>query len=137
MDTMGEYSKRGYLDRDFMLFHLKDEKIKEYGFHYHDFNKIFILISGNVTYCIEGRTYELKPYDVILVSAGEIHRPAVRDGRPYERIIIYVSDQFLSAYSGEDAKLGRCFADKVDGEKQIVQMLPGTGRVDEKRAGRK
>ena len=106
---MGEYSKRGYLDRDFMLFHLKDEKIKEYGFHYHDFNKIFILISGNVTYCIEGRTYELKPYDVILVSAGEIHRPAVRDGRPYERIIIYVSDQFLSAYSGEDAKLGRCF----------------------------
>ncbi len=106
---MGEYSKRGYLDRDFMLFHLKDEKIKEYEFHYHDFNKIFILISGNVTYCIEGRTYELKPYDIILVSAGEIHRPAVRDGRPYERMIIYVSDQFLRANSGEDADLGRCF----------------------------
>ena len=49
---MGEYSKRGYLDRDFMLFHLKDEKIKEYGFHYHDFNKIFIppIVKSTWTY---------------------------------------------------------------------------------------
>ncbi len=106
---MGEYGKRGYLNRDFMLFHLKDEDIKEYEYHYHDFNKIFILISGNVTYCIEGRTYELRPYDIILVSAGEIHRPVVYSGQTYERMIIYVSDKFLNAYSDGDTDLRRCF----------------------------
>jgi hypothetical protein len=46
------HHKRGYLNKDFEFFHLKDNKAMQFEFHYHDFNKIIIFISGNVTYLI-------------------------------------------------------------------------------------
>lgn len=42
---------------------------QEFEFHYHDFDKILIFLSGKVTYLIEGRSYELQPYDIIFDQA--------------------------------------------------------------------
>ena len=33
-------NERGYLNEDFLLFHLKDCKGEQYEYHYHDFYKI-------------------------------------------------------------------------------------------------
>lgn len=71
---MPEYKKVGYLTSSFKMFHLKDRERHEFSYHYHDFHKILILLRGDVTYCIEGRTYELQPEDIVLVHAGEVHR---------------------------------------------------------------
>lgn len=106
---MNQFEKLGYLEDDFRMFHLKDRQKRDFAFHYHDFNKIVILISGNINYSIEGKNYALKPYDIILVNAGEIHRPIILDNSDYERIIIYVSTQFLSTYSEKDYDLSYCF----------------------------
>jgi len=106
---MISFEKAGYLDHDFKMFHIVDRQRKEYEFHYHDFNKIIIFISGNTTYTIEGKSYVLQPYDLVLVNAGEIHRPSVLDNSAYERIIIYVSPQFLNTFSEEDYDLNYCF----------------------------
>lgn len=57
---MPEYKKVGYLTTDFKMFHLKDEEMRSFHYHYHDFHKILILLNGDVTYCIEGRSYDLK-----------------------------------------------------------------------------
>jgi AraC-like DNA-binding protein len=107
---MINFEKAGYLDHDFKIFHLIDRQRKEFEFHYHDFNKIIIFISGNINYTIEGKSYELQPYDILLVNAGEIHRPSVLDNSAYERIIIYVSPQFLSNFSEEEYDLNYCFS---------------------------
>ncbi|MDF2486879.1 MAG: AraC-type DNA-binding protein, partial [Herbinix sp.] len=106
---MINFEKAGYLNHDFKIFHLIDRQRKEFEFHYHDFNKIIIFISGNITYTIEGKNYELQPYDIVLVNAGEIHRPSILDNSAYERIIIYVSPQFLKTFSEEDYDLNYCF----------------------------
>lgn len=106
---MINFEKAGYLNHDFKIFHLIDRQRKEFEFHYHDFNKIIIFISGNISYTIEGKSYELLPYDIVLVNAGEIHRPSVLDNSAYERIIIYVSPQFLSSFSEEEYDLNYCF----------------------------
>lgn len=106
---MINFEKAGYLNHDFKMFHLVDRQRKEYEFHYHDFNKVIIFISGNTTYTIEGKSYELQPYDIVLVNAGEIHRPSVLDNSAYERIIIYVSPQFLNTFSEEEYDLNYCF----------------------------
>lgn len=106
---MISFEKAGYLNHDFKIFHLIDRQRKEFEFHYHDFNKIIIFISGNITYTIEGKNYELQPYDIVLVNAGEIHRPSVLDNSAYERVIIYVSPQFLNTFSEEDYNLNYCF----------------------------
>ncbi|MDF2905199.1 MAG: rhaS 9 [Herbinix sp.] len=106
---MINFEKAGYLHHDFKIFHLIDRQRKEFEFHYHDFNKIIIFISGNINYTIEGKSYELQPYDILLVNAGEIHRPSVLDNSAYERIIIYVSPQFLNTFSEEEYDLNYCF----------------------------
>ena len=72
---MEQYEKKGYLNSEFRLFHLTDQETKEVDYHYHDFDKITIFIRGKVNYMIEGRSYDLKPYDIVLVKQGDIHRP--------------------------------------------------------------
>ena len=36
---MPEYKKVGYLTTDFKMFHLKDEEMRSFHYHYHDFHK--------------------------------------------------------------------------------------------------
>ena len=91
---MKKYEKTGYLHHDFKIFHLTDHEMSAYDFHYHDFHKLLFFLSGNVTYCIEGKSYQLTPGDLVLVRAGEVHRPVIHDTTPYERMIIYVSPDF-------------------------------------------
>lgn len=106
---MPEYKKIGYLTSSFKIFHLKDSSQREFHDHYHDFHKILILINGDITYCIEGRSYDLKPNDIVLVNAGEVHKPVLRSSRDYERIIIYLSPEFLNEYQEDSNDLGLCF----------------------------
>lgn len=106
---MKDFDKLGYLNDDFRIFHNIDEQKKVFDFHYHDFNKIMIFLRGNISYSIEGRNYLLKPYDIVLVNAGEIHKPSILDETIYERIIIYVSPLFLDSYKGDDYDLKYCF----------------------------
>lgn len=103
---MEDYEKVGYLNTTHKIFYILESKMKEIDLHYHDFNKILILLNGHVDYYIEGKTYPLLPNDIILVSAGKVHRPILSDNSPYERIIIYVSDKFLNS---NDVDLFQCF----------------------------
>ncbi|MDF2942358.1 MAG: transcriptional regulator, AraC family [Herbinix sp.] len=120
---MNNYEKIGYLNNDFQMFHIIDNKQKEFTFHYHDFNKIIIFLSGNINYSIEGKNYLLKPYDIVLVNAGEIHKPSILDNSTYERIIIYVSTQFLNTYKGTDYDLNYCF-ERAKKEHSNVLRIP-------------
>lgn len=101
--------KSGYLNEDFLLFHIKDKVNKEFDFHYHDFNKIIIFLSGKVTYLIEGKTYYLKPWDILLVNNHDLHKPIIDSSEPYERIIIWINLKFLEAYNYEKCDLQTCF----------------------------
>jgi AraC-like DNA-binding protein/quercetin dioxygenase-like cupin family protein len=101
--------KRGYLNENFKYFHLKDKKYIEFESHYHDFNKIIIFISGTVNYLIEGKSYKLKPWDVIFVNTNEVHRPIISPTEPYERIVIWINKKFLDAHSTSDVELLTCF----------------------------
>ena len=49
-------AKTGYLKEDFRLFHINDRTDREFEWHYHDFHKIIVFVSGKVTYHIEGKT---------------------------------------------------------------------------------
>ena len=60
--------KTGYLEQDFRLFHIKDQTKREFSYHYHDFHKVIIFLSGKAAYHIEGKSYYLKPWDILLVN---------------------------------------------------------------------
>lgn len=109
MISMGKYQKKGYLVQEFKVFRLCDTNLKEIPFHYHDFHKLLLFLSGSGEYIIEGKTYPLQPRDIIFVSAGEIHRPVLKPDLPYERIVIYVAPDFLSRYERNGESLASCF----------------------------
>lgn len=106
---MQQYNKRGYLNSDFRIFHLEDNLSKEFEFHYHDFLKVTIFIKGNVQYHVEGKSYDLDPYDIVLVNRNDIHRIRVDNSLPYERIIVYISPSFIEDYQTSEYDLGYCF----------------------------
>lgn len=101
--------KRGFLYDSFQVFHLKDKRDTEFEFHSHVFHKLIIFLSGAVKYNVEGKTYSLEPWDILLISDNEIHRPLIDCEKEYERVIIWVHDATLRQLSLEDAFLGQCF----------------------------
>lgn len=116
--------KRGYLNEDFRFFHLKDKKAEEHTFHYHDFNKIVIFLSGNVTYVIEGKYYKLRPWDIIFVSSNELHKPVIDPNEYYERVIIWVNSNFLESHSMDDSDLFTCFHSAAKDKLNLFRLSP-------------
>lgn len=116
------YEKTGYLKQEYQIFHLNSQEEKEYAFHFHDFHKVLLLISGDVTYSIEGKSYQLKPYDLVMVNKGEMHRPIVHSTNPYERIILYISTDFLSDQSSKDYVLNSCFEKSYAEQSHVLHL---------------
>ena len=85
-----EVGKRGYLDRDFRLVHLKDSLAPRIDYHYHEFDKLVFFLGGRVTYVVEGVTYFLRPWDILLIQHNLIHRPIIDASEPYERVVLWL-----------------------------------------------
>ncbi len=107
---MAEYRKQGYLLENFRLFHLSSPGGTTTDFHYHEFCKVLLLLSGSGSYAIDGQRYLLQPGDLVLIRDGSIHRPELDPAVPYERIIIYISPAFLQETSTEDGDLYGLFS---------------------------
>ncbi len=104
------YERRGYLLDNYRLFHLNDAQGTKPDYHYHEFCKILLLCSGSGGYMVEGLRYSLEPGDIVLVGSHCVHRPEFEPGTPYERIIIYISPEFLRLQSADDCDLSGCFS---------------------------
>lgn len=119
---MSIYEKRGYLNSEFKIFHLTDAPEQEFQFHYHDFDKIIIFIKGNVTYLVEGKSYPLKPYDIVFVNHNEIHKPDIDTSVPYERIIVYISPNFIHAYQTNAFDLTYCLKKAKKEQSSVLRI---------------
>lgn len=109
--------RRGYLNQDFRFFHLKDRREEQYEYHYHEFHKVVLLLSGKVTYMVEGKTYFLKPWDILLVNHHDIHRPVIDASEPYERIVLWISPEYLKKFGEDGDDLAACFS--LAGERRL------------------
>lgn len=139
-----EVGKRGYLHEDFRLFHLKDSRAQKLDYHYHEFDKLILLLNGKVSYVVEGVTYFLKPWDLLLVQHNLIHKPVIDPAEPYERIVIWLGREWLEQRSDPGEPLDTCFSLarergfhllRFDGERrlqymQLIQRLEEAVRSD-------
>ena len=104
-----EVGKRGYLNEGFRLFHLKDSRAQKLDYHYHEFDKMVLQLGGKVTYVVEGVTYYLQPWDILLVQHNLIHKPIIDPSEPYERIVLWLGRDWIADRSDEGAALDACF----------------------------
>lgn len=107
---MAEYEKRGYLLENFRLFHLRSQGGAKVDFHYHEFCKILLLVSGQGSYTVDGSRYLLNSGDIVLIGSRSVHRPELAEDTPYERIIIYISPDYLQKMSAPDCDLLSLFS---------------------------
>jgi len=117
---MPGHSKRGYLLENFRLFHLKSKGGTQVEYHYHEFCKILLLLQGSGGYYVDGQRYLLQSGDIVLLDAHSIHRPEMDTDGIYERIILYISPEYLQRQSTADCNLRSVFF----GEKGHVLRLP-------------
>ena len=118
---MSEHSKRGFLLENFRLFHLKSKGGTQVEYHYHEFCKILLLISGSGGYYVDGQRYLLQSGDIVLLDVHSIHRPELDSDVLYERIILYISPEYLQRQSTGECNLRTIFS----GEKGHVLRLTG------------
>ena len=104
-----EVGKRGYLNEDYRLFHLRDSRALALDYHYHEFDKLVFQLGGRATYNIEGKSYPLQPMDILLVSRNLIHLPVVDPGQVYERMVLWMDRSFLARFSAPETDLAACF----------------------------
>lgn len=104
-----EVGKRGYLNEDFRFFHLKDSRAQKLEYHYHEFDKLILLLRGRVSYVVEGVTYFLKPWDILLVQHNLIHKPIIDPAEPYERIVLWLGRDWVARRSDPGEALDTCF----------------------------
>ena len=123
---MDNYQKSGYLNSDYKIFYLTDSHSKEFPFHYHDFHKLLIFLEGDISYSVEGREYNLQPGNIVLINAGEIHRPVIRNQIPYKRIIAYISPDFFSSFEKEGFHLFHCFEQAKTLHSNLIQLSAAT-----------
>lgn len=95
MASRKEVSREGYLKENYHYFHLRDTAGQERDFHFHDFDKIVLLLAGRVDYCVEDESYALQPWDVLLVKHHTIHKAIIDRAVPYERVILYLDRRFI------------------------------------------
>ena len=109
---MAQYEKRGYLLENFRLFHLHSQAGTKVDFHYHEFCKILLLVSGQGGYFVDGKRYLLSSGDIVMIDSRSVHKPELTEGTAYERIIIYVSPEYLQQMSTPDCDLLSLFSGK-------------------------
>ena len=83
-------NRAGYLRESYHYFHLRDTAGQELDYHFHEFDKLVILLEGRVDYLVEDRSYPLEPWTVLLVRHHTIHKALIDRSQPYERIILYL-----------------------------------------------
>ena len=109
----------------------REEKLnqarKERDFHFHEFDKIVILISGSVNYMVEGTDYTLEPWDILLVRHHMIHKTLIDVSVPYERIIIYLDSAYVERFA-PDGGLMDCFAEAE--KRRFCLMRPDADEIE-------
>lgn len=120
---MKEYNY-SYEKNGFLYCHSYQEQPSDITTHIHDGYEIFYYISGDLTYYIEGKAYQLKPHDIIITNRRELHRIIFHSPKLYERKYIQIKPEYVSTflqgevinpfYYLERRKLG--FFNKIDAE---------------------
>lgn len=73
-----------------------DEADMEYKLHCHNSYELYYMITGNVTYSLEGKSYRPGPGSLIVIPPDCFHGLQVLDGSEYHRIRVHFVPELLN-----------------------------------------
>lgn len=130
-----ENLRSGYLQQNFRLFHLKDQKGAAVWLSLPRFWQDCDFFTGKVTYIVEGKSYHLKPWDILLVPHHDIHKPVIDGSSVYERIVIWVKNEFMEKQHRKNCDLSSVFMESLDRSLILIRVRssPAIGDPDDHR----
>ncbi len=107
-------------DQMFALSHSVDETpdADHFQLHIHDHYELYVLVSGNVEYMVEGRIYPVRPGNLLLMRAGETHKTILKEEELYDRYVLFVRPELLRR-RGFPEELLRPFTDRALGQRNM------------------
>lgn len=129
--TWQSYQTRQYmLKNEYEVFHYKDLNLNEVELHHHDFYEVYLFLSGKAGYMIEGRSYMLRPGDIILVNTDELHQLQIHNKSiAYERIVLWIKPQFLKELGSNATDLSCCFRRSEASHTNLVRLPAVTSKT--------
>ena len=110
---------------DYEIFHYRDQKPSDVEVHHHDFFEIYLFLSGQVEYRVEGQLYHPQNGDLILINPMELHQPILHPGKqPYERIVLWISKTYLERFDQGPESLIRCFDTSLPTHSNLIHPAP-------------
>lgn len=93
---------------ELILHHSYTENTESKNFlpHYHEKCELVFLVSGEVSYVVEGKTYKLKKWDVVVSRPMQIHTILPEDGTDYDRFVAIFNPHILPREIWEKIKNG-------------------------------
>ena len=110
----GSYSlytaRQHMIEGDFEIYRYQTPDVDEVALHHHDFYEIYMLLRGQVAYTVENHLYHMEPGDIMLVSPLDLHQARISmEKNTYERIVLWISTDYLKNLSSPSTDLARCF----------------------------
>ena len=63
--------------------------------HSHPSHEIYLLLRGGATYTVNGQSFEVNPFDVLILNAYEYHFVEPNTTEAYERIVLQIPPDFI------------------------------------------
>lgn len=65
----------------------------------HNQCEVFLLLSGAITYRVEGQSYHLSPMNAIVITPNKLHSLEVDTSQSYERIVLQFAPNLLPSFA--------------------------------------
>lgn len=94
-----KFNTRQYmLDNAFEAFYYTSTDLKRVAPHFHDYYEVYLFESGDVTYVVEDKKYDLFPGDILLIAPQVSHHPVFNSlDTIYSRLVLWISPDFMES----------------------------------------
>ena len=109
---------------DLSFSHKKTTQNASYAYHRHDGCEVYLFLSGNIKFYVEQTCYMPAPGSLVVIAPTEMHRVVTLDETPYDRIVIYLKQEYLNALSVDGVDLSSCFFNRPAGTQNLRALSP-------------
>ena len=113
------------LRRDFELLHLRDIMPMEIQEHRHAYYELLFIVAGSdLNYQLGSDIYRVVPNSIILINSETAHHPIVNPHSIYERLLLWLTPEFVRCISYPDFPLWHCFEDPLSKKRGVLYINP-------------
>ena len=95
------FEDRQYMNsNDFEIFYYNDKKLLNFGVHKHDNYEIYLYLSGDIQYQVDGKEINLQKGDFFIIPPNVEHGPVkINEETNYKRFVIWLKKDFIESLS--------------------------------------